>query len=509
MIPKECKRLAEVDFPIAEVSRHSAREKSGPPGHPSSLHLWWARRPLAACRAILLALLLPDPADPHCPAEFKDRARQALKRPLTQPKGTTDLDLRQALLKFIADFSNWNASGDAVYLEAARALVRAAHGSEPPLVVDPFAGGGSIPLEALRLGCEAFASDLNPVACLILKVLLEDIARHGPALAGEIRDAGGEVKTTVEKDLAQFYRPDSNGASPIAYLWARTVQCESSTCGAEIPLLRSFWLSKKGKRHRALRYRINRQKAKVPKVEFEIFAPKSESAVARGTVSRAKATCPACSIVLPPERVKAQLSVQHGGADVIFGDKRVRTGGARLLAVVTISDKERGRQYRSATDRAYEAIWKAQRALAEAEEELLPGGLTPVPDESLPPIGTLGFRVQRYGMLKWGDLFTARQKLALIAFRKVLSSPVAGMTRSATKEALALAYSRMAMCGMTDHRLHNPRRGGGRVGSGKAPRVWERGPEFLRLANALTAFYPTDSDEKRLLDAMLLAVTRR
>src|SRR5213594_2750036 len=118
MIPLECKRLAEVDFPIAEVSRHSAREKSIRRGHPSTLHLWWARRPLAACRAMLLALLLPDPVDPHCPEEFKAGARRALKPPLSRPRGTDDLDLRQALLKFIADFANWDAAADPVYLDA-------------------------------------------------------------------------------------------------------------------------------------------------------------------------------------------------------------------------------------------------------------------------------------------------------------------------------------------------------------------------------------------------------
>ena len=150
MIPKECKRLAEVDFPIAVVSRHSAREKSIRHGHPSTLHLWWARRPLAACRAMLMALLLPDPCDPNCPEEFKKRARNILPRVQGKP-GTKDIDLRNELLRFIGDFANWDNSGSPVYLESARGLVRAAHGEEPPLVVDPFAGGGSIPLEALRL----------------------------------------------------------------------------------------------------------------------------------------------------------------------------------------------------------------------------------------------------------------------------------------------------------------------------------------------------------------------
>ena len=253
MIPKDCKRLAEVDFPIAEVSRHAAREKSIRHGHPSTLHLWWARRPLASSRAVLLALLWPDPCDPLCPTEFKEKARKLLPQVGGCNPGTTDEDLRKALLKFIADFANWDNAAQRTYLEVSRALVKAAHGEEPPLVVDPFAGGGSIPLEALRLGCEAFASDLNPVACLILKVMLEDIPRHGPKLAEELRRVGAEIKRQAEKELADLYPKDPDGATPIAYLWARTVRCESPNCGAEIPLVRSFWLCKKASRRRALR----------------------------------------------------------------------------------------------------------------------------------------------------------------------------------------------------------------------------------------------------------------
>jgi adenine-specific DNA methylase len=445
MVPRNCRRLAEVDFPIAEVSRHSAREKSIRHGHPSTLHLWWARRPLAACRAMLLALLLPDPADSACPQEFKAKARAALRRPLPQPKGASDADLRQALLRFIADFANWDAAAEPVYLEAARALVRAAHGDEPPLVVDPFAGGGSIPLEALRLGCEAFASDLNPVACLILKVLLEDIPRHGPALAGELRSAGAEIREAAEKELAEFYPTDPDGARPIAYLWARTVRCESSGCGAEIPLVRSFWLSKKKHRPRALRYRVERPKGRPPEIAFEVFEPRSDSDVPRGTVSRAKAACPACQIVLSPERVRAQLSAQHGGADVVFDGGGHRTGGARLLAVVTLQDEERGRRYRLPSDADYQAVWRAREALERRAREPLPGGLSRVPEEPLPPIGTLGFRVQRYGMLRWGDLFSARQKLALVTGLEVLGQLASQdfLVRSASLEnVLALAFGR-------------------------------------------------------------------
>src|SRR5712691_9718572 len=305
MTPKNCKRLAEVDFPIAVVSKHAAREKSIRHGHPSTLHLWWARRPLAACRAMLLGLLLPDPCDVHCPAEFKEEAR-ALLLPVHREIGLKDEDLQRALLKFIGDFANWDLSADRIYLEVSRGLVKAAHGDEAPLVVDPFAGGGSIPLEALRLGCEAFASDLNPEACLILKTMLEDIPRHGPKLAEELRRVGVEVKQAAERELAEFYPTDPDGAKPIAYLWARTIRCESPNCGAEIPLVRSFWLCKKANRRRALRRKVNQTlgvQHAVPTVEFEIFEPKTESDVANGAVTRAKATCLCCGAVLSPDRV--------------------------------------------------------------------------------------------------------------------------------------------------------------------------------------------------------------
>ena len=123
VIPKACKRLAEVDFPIAEVSRHAAREKSIRHGHPSTLHLWWARRPLASSRAVLLALLLPDPCDAHCPETFKQAARAQLPS-VGCSAGEADEELRRGLLKFIADFANWDVAAHPAYLQASRALVR-------------------------------------------------------------------------------------------------------------------------------------------------------------------------------------------------------------------------------------------------------------------------------------------------------------------------------------------------------------------------------------------------
>ena len=449
MIPKECKRLAEVDFPIAVVSKHAVREKSGPKGHISTLHLWWARRPLAACRAVLLALLLPDPCDSHCPEEFKDKARKLL--PEVQGKvGPIDKDLQQALFKFIGDFSNWDLSSNQTYLEISRGLVKAAHPDETPLVVDPFAGGGSIPLEALRLGCEAFASDLNPVACLILKVILEDIPRYGPSLAEKLRRVGLEIKQSVEKELKQIYPPDSDGSLPIAYLWARTVHCESPNCGAEIPLVRSFWLSKKSNRKIALKPKVKRPKEKgqALEVEFEIFEPITENDVSPGTVSRAKAICTHCGNVLHPERVRAQLHFQRGGADVVFDEKGNRVGGARLLAVVTKNPSKQGRHYRLPTSQDYEAVWKAIKGLQKVIATKLPNSLSAIPDEILPLMsGT--FNVPIYGISRWGDLFTARQKFSLNTWRSIFTLKQKGKAEEYVFGSLALVLSRVAMCGMS------------------------------------------------------------
>lgn len=433
MIPRECRRLAEVDFPIAVVSKHAAKEKSIRHGHPSTLHLWWARRPLASSRAVLMALLLPDPCDSLCPEGFKREARRALLDLRARPtrwtdQVVTDEGLRKVLLEFIGDFSDWDVAADPVYLACARRLVRAAHPEGRPLVVDPFAGGGSIPLEALRLECDAFSSDLNPVACLILKVMLDDVPKHGPRLADELRRIGAEIKRQAERELADLYPTEPDGAIPIAYLWARTVRCESPNCGAEIPLVRSFWLSKKANRLRALRARGVKDSEGLPRVEFEIFEPKSEKEVSGGTVSRARATCLCCGAVLPPERVRAQLADQRGGADVNFDREGRRAGGSRLLAVVTLKPGEQGRHYRLASHNDYEAIQSAQsrlRAILADWERGGRQGICPVPDEPTPVGGGAGagraFSLRKYGLMTQGDIFTARQKLALMAVGKPLS----------------------------------------------------------------------------------------
>ncbi|MDD9875742.1 MAG: DUF1156 domain-containing protein, partial [Gammaproteobacteria bacterium] len=401
----------------------------------------------------MLALLLPDPCDDGCPPAFRKAAREALLGMSGRPRGwgqtlRTDVGLRKVLLRFIADFANWDNAASTAYLKTARALVKAAHpGADAPLVVDPFAGGGSIPLEALRLDCDAFASDLNPVACLILKVMLEDIPRHGPELAEELRRVGNEIKARAEAELADLYPADADGAKPIAYLWARTVRCESPKCGAEIPLLRSLWLCKKPKRKWALHAQAVRPRGALPRVEFKIFAPKGDKEVADGTVARGNATCLCCHTVLPVERVRAQISAQRGGADVVFDDNDERSGGARMTAVVTLRPGEQGRHYRLPMQTDYAAVRESQRQLQQMLDEWERGGrqeLCPVPDEPLPPIGTLGFRVQRYGMKEWGDLFTARQKVALVRLGNLTCTHSQNEDKHALREVLALATSKQA-----------------------------------------------------------------
>jgi adenine-specific DNA methylase len=292
------------------------------------------------------------------------------------------------------------------------------------------------------------------VACLILKVLLEDIPRHGAKLAQELREVGTRIKEEAERELAEFYPldpPDPDTGvrpQPIAYLWARTVKCEAPHCGAEIPLMRSFWLCKKAGKKVALRPTVERPEGRPPQVRFEIFTPKQDREVSGGTVSRAKARCLACGMVLPPERVRAQLADQRGGADVIFDDQGRRTGGARLLAVVTVKEGQKGRFYRLPTESDYAAVWKAQQHLARLAAQPLPGGLSPIPDEPTPAGGGSGagraFSVQKYGMLQWGDLFTARQKVALLTLVGKGTSLFAKNNNSFILELFAIVVNRLA-----------------------------------------------------------------
>ncbi len=442
------KRIIEVDLPIKRISAHARREKSIRHGHICTLHIWWARRPLAACRAVICASLWPDPADELCPDEFRKTARELMikwakdhlklmseessRRFIAISKDDSKLDdnveLRKALLDFIADFANWDNSTVSEYLKTSRALTQAAHealGGEPgsrPLLVDPFAGGGSIPLEALRVGADAFASDLNPVAVLLNKVVLEYIPKYGQKLADEVRKWGHWIKEQAEKELAEFYPKDPDGATPIAYLWARTVLSEAPGYGdipVEVPLMRSLWLAKKTGTNCALRWlRDNHGHVKTKKVEvkyangksqtvlqplIEIFEPKRASEVENGTVARGSATCPVTGYTTPVSRVREQLKSRRGGAE-----------DARLIAVRKNDPRTGRRIYRLMNDSDLLSSHCASEEL-NRQKSAADGELSLVPDEALPIMSGV-FNAPIYGHSDWGSLFSPRQALSLTTF---------------------------------------------------------------------------------------------
>ncbi len=450
------KRLIEVDLPIKKISAHARREKSIRHGHISTLHIWWARRPLAACRAVLCAALWPDPADPLCPQKFRDdasrlinafAAKAASDKALAQScshdtwkkwQALSKVDeglnskkdahwnvLRFALLDFIADFANWDNSTVPEYLETSRALAQSAHealggpSGSRPLVVDPFAGGGSIPLEALRVGADAFASDLNPVSVLINKVVLDYIPKYGQRLADETRKWGEWIRREAEDELAQFYPRDSDGSTPIAYLWARTIQCEGPGCGAKVPLIRSLWLAKKANRCVALQL-VPNPRAKC--VDFQIIVKQPEGWVDHangaaiigtpkfeGTVRRGSVTCPCCGYTTPVARVREQFKTGRGGSDDL-----------QPMCVLTLSADRENRVFRAPTSADAEILARAKAEIERREREHK-GPLSLVPDEVISLNEIRRISVPIYGMMRWGDLFSPRQKLAFVTLTRLLS----------------------------------------------------------------------------------------
>jgi adenine-specific DNA methylase len=386
--------------------------------------MWWARRPLAACRAVICAALWPDPADPLCPESFREAARQVIadwaNHHLGELSGKSyerfvvfrneperlnnNEALRQSLLDFIADSAKWENSADEAYLESSRRLTQVAHealGGEPgtkPLIVDPFAGGGSIPVEALRLNADAFASDINPIPVVLNKVLLEYVPKHGQQLAEAFRKWGTYLKREAEIELAAYYPNDPDGATPIAYFWARTICCEGPGCGAEVPLVRSLIVAKKPNRSVGLqlipdtsakrtifRILVKQEKKWVDQSSgVTVESPKFE-----GTVRRGSATCPCCGYTTPVARVREQLKQRRGG-----------TADARLFCVVTTRQNEQGRSYRLPTEHdvtAYKnAVVALKRQIAGTGESL-----SFVPNECLDVRGIRHTWAMIYGLERW------------------------------------------------------------------------------------------------------------
>ncbi|MCD6241712.1 DUF1156 domain-containing protein [Candidatus Bathyarchaeota archaeon] len=413
------KRLIEVCFPIKEVSAESVREKNIRHGHISTLHIWWARRPLAACRAAIFASLVKDPGD-----EKK----------------------RQELTKFIVKLCRWENSLNKQIIEKARKLIRENYPNAPPKLLDCFAGGGSIPLEALRLGCETYALEYNPVAVLILKATLEYPQKYGKAkrksnktLTGEeeynpliedVKKWGEWILEEVKKEIGRFYPPDPEGNIPIGYIWARTIKCPS--CGAEIPLIKQFWLAKKENRKIAYKPIINKEKKEI---NFEIVeGDKIDFNPSEGFVKKANAKCPICGTTIDDNTIRKLF--------------RHKMSGERMIAVVLHHPKKRKKFYRICNKRDVEIFQQAQKYLEIKIKELKEKwGFDPLPVESLPPKETLGFRVQRYGIEKWCDLFNFRQKLSLISFVEGIRKALKEMMNAyKQKEYVQVLGSYIALC---------------------------------------------------------------
>lgn len=391
------RKLIEVSLPLEKINAESAREKEPfTRNHPRSLHTWWARRPLTVARAVLFAQLVDDPScRPEALAIEDDDAREVWV--------TAE---RDRLHRLIQELVVWeNTSDEKLFARAHEEILRDTGGNPPP-VLDPFAGGGTIPLEAQRLGLEAHASDLNPVAVLINKALIEIPPKFGgrppvfpgaaesrlgdwpraTGLAEDVRRYGEWMLDQAQKQIGNLYPdavlPDGTAAPVIAWIWARTVTCPNPACRITMPLARSWWLSKKkGKEayvvpaveDSKVRFTIGHDPKKAPTAEDD------------GTIGRTGARCIACSATVPLNYIRAE-------------SKAARLG-TQLMA--TVSEGQRTRTYFAPTT-DQEDVAHVQRP------EDVPDG--PLPDKAL------SFRVQAYGYKLYADLFTSRQLTALTTF---------------------------------------------------------------------------------------------
>ena len=444
------RRLIEEAFPLKKVSTDSKHEKNVRHGHISTLHIWPARRPLAACRAVTIATLLPDPAD--APETVKAEYTRLAGSPLPDKQ-------RDYLCNLIRSLTRWgdeNGHGDwedkdqkgrwTNKLRIVKELIQVAYNGCPPKVMDMFAGGGAIPLEAMRLGCEVIANDYNPVAWFLLKCTLEypqrlagkthplpnldlDELPHlkNGNLADHVRLWGQWVLENARNDLAQYY-PVVDGKPTVAYLWARTIPCQDPRCGGTIPLLKTLWICKKAERilpdipdnrerpdflrlkktKKQTKVIVNGKRAlklcpdfKTKWIRFEIITPEKMKDVDKPTMSGSTATCPFCGSQQPGDYIKR---CGHEG--------KLK---AQMTAVVYQEKHSKG--YRPPTPEEIDAADVSQETL-EAIADEIPHG---IPDEPLPSKKrhrAVGSQLPDYGFKTWSDLFTDRQLLALMTFVK-------------------------------------------------------------------------------------------
>jgi putative DNA methylase len=492
------RKLIEVALPLEAINTASAREKSIRHGHPSTLHLWWARRPLAACRAVLFASLVDDPSS-H-PDRFPTEEAQQRER--------------ERLFGIIERLVKWeNSTNEHVLREAREEILKHTNGNPPP-VYDPFAGGGSIPLEAQRLGLEAHASDLNPVAVLINKALIEIPPRFAnmppvnpesrkqqiensreelgnsavpspisyllsptsykgaAGLAADVRYYGKWMRDEAEKRIGHLYPkvrlPKEYGggeATVIAWLWARTVKCPNPACGAQMPLVRSFELSKKKGREAWVEPVI--EHGTPPRVRFTV--KRGVGKPQEGTVGRRGARCLCCGTPVMLDHVRIE--------------GRAGRMGAQMMAIV--AEGKHGRIYLPPSEEQEQIAASAQPAWA--------------PDTDLPE-QALGFRVQNYGLTKHRELFTQRQLTALTTFSDLVGEARALVLRNAWESHDAWERGRPAL-DKDDSRARRPRSQEADLGAraSRPQKVWHRTylPHFeagetpqhitFRLADSLPA----------------------
>jgi putative DNA methylase len=410
------KRLIEDAIPIDVVSRTSASEKvGGRIGHPASLHLWWARRPLAASRAAVYAALVPAGGHQRSPAD---------------------------LAEFFASLCRWGGPESAI--RKARDEVLAANGGQPPKVVDLFAGGGAIPLEATRLGCEVTANELNPVAHLIERMMLEYPQAH-PGLGEDVRRWGKVWVDRAWAQLADIYPTipgavrgvdddlfggSTDGRTALAYLWTRTVRCPNPALPEHrVDLVRQTWLGKKKGRMVALKPVVDRDALTVTYQVVEAATANALGFDPAAGSTRGQATCRVCGATVT--------------ADYIKVEGRAGRMGVAPLAAVTLLRSARGREYLPAGTYPLpndEACLKRLSELSvDAPEEPLPHALT-------------GGMCTAYGLARFRDLFTARQLLALCTladgvreiYNRIEMEGAEEGRAAAVATALAMVISRVA-----------------------------------------------------------------
>jgi putative DNA methylase len=408
------KRLIEDVLPIAAINEVAQREKIGHIAtHPRKLHLWWARRPLAAARAAVYATFVP-----------------AAGR-----KATPDQDA-----SFFRALCRWDAS-EAV-IAGARAEVLAANGGTPPKVLDMFAGGGAIPLEAARLGCETTAVELNPVAHLIEKCMLEYPQRF-PGLGDDVRKWGKRWVDRAWEQLADLYPPvepgvgqgsfddlQQEGRRPLAYLWTRTVRCPNPAVAEhQVPMVRQTWMARKKGRCIALRAVVDRVHLTVGWEVVKASSPAGLGFDPGAGSRRGEAMCPICGATVTYDYVRAEGSAG-------------RMNSAPLAAVL-LNTSGRGRDY----------LPSGTYPLPDDEQCLQRLNQLPVgpPDEQLPVGDTRWFSTPSFGLTRYRDLFTPRQLLTLCTLasgihqihNEIVETGVSAERAAGVVTCLAVTLSRM------------------------------------------------------------------